>query len=143
MGLSWAILGPRQPKTGPRQPQDSPRQIRDRPKTAPKTPPRRPRSILYCFLQGFWSVEKKCSKNIAKNRSGSPWGDPVRFFAMIFELCFRKGLGPSWQPRAPRRGSRAILCCFLQGFLRAEQKVFKIHCKKQTGSNGQIGLLVF
>ena len=57
-----------------------------KPKTAPKTSPRRQRQFLYCCLQRFLSVEKKVFKNHGKNRSGSPWSDPVLFFAMILEL---------------------------------------------------------
>ena len=53
------------------------------------------------------SVEKKCSKIIAKNRSGSPWGDPVLFFAMIFDLPKRAWESPKDPEGAPRKPQRA------------------------------------
>ena len=58
-------------------------------------------------MQGFLSVEKKCPKIIAKNRSGSPWGDPVLFFAMIFELPKRAWESPKEPEGAPREPERA------------------------------------
>ena len=88
MASSWACVGLNRAQDGLGPSQDRSRQIRDKPKTAPKTPPRRPRSILYCFLQGFLSVDKNMFKNHCKKQYMIAPGDPDLFFAMIFEHFF-------------------------------------------------------
>ena len=103
LALSWSVLGPVQPNTGPRQSQDSSRQIWEKPKTAPKTPPRRPRSILYCFLQGFLSVEKKVFKNHCKKQVRIALGRSCTVFCNDFWTP-QEGLGEPQGPRgSPKR----------------------------------------